>query len=345
ETPAGALSPSLSQLGQQWTLDPYRKSETEGSRREVKLKYKYLGLSVCVPVLQINLSQEEEMEDQSSSSSYRYWVRETSQDAAPLPVARKLTAEEHISQPPLGSVWNRKSHAETCFLTLLNKNMTFQYLKAYEVLEHHPAWCGVQDQSPSLLWCNVRAKDHSSASPGSSTPETPYSPVVESPVEDYLNTDLLNCGEAGTWEEKNINSWASTRIKELLSSVGSLEFSSGKAEILEVSKCVGDATLVTVRNKKRVGYTYELALKFTGKLLCPTQWEWLIQEEKKKIKGQIDIEEFSFGEVDELQVEIRVSEEKDLMQQDKRRIGQDVKQFVQPIRVKLLQFEQEMKDR
>ncbi|KAG6740143.1 hypothetical protein POTOM_057781 [Populus tomentosa] len=41
---------------------------------------------------------------------------------------------------------------------------------------------------------------------------------------------------AGTWEEKNLNNWATRTAR----SVGSLEFSSGKAQIAEVSKCSGD---------------------------------------------------------------------------------------------------------
>jgi len=142
---------------------------------------------------------------------------------------------------------------------------------------------------------------------------------------------------AGTWEEKNVNKWASGRIKELLMSVGSVEFFGGRAEISEVSKCVGDAYLVTVRNKKRAGYTYELTLRVKG--------EWIIEEEKKTVKGHIDIAEFEFGELDDLQIEVRLSEEKDLGQQDKLRISKDLKLFLQPVREKLLQFEQELKER
>ncbi|XP_023515376.1 uncharacterized protein LOC111779547 [Cucurbita pepo subsp. pepo] len=187
-------------------------------------------------------------------ASYTYWVRETRKDAAPLPVPRKLSADDILasqaSQPPtLGSVWNR----------------------------------------------------------------------------------------AGTWEEKNVNKWANDRMKELLMSVASLEFSSGKAEIVDVSKCVGDAVLVTVRNKKRVGYTYELTLKIKG--------EWTIRQEKKMVQGHIDIPEFSFGELDELQMEVRLSEEKDLVGEDKLQICQDLKRFLQPVREKLHQFEQELKER
>ncbi|KAK9269164.1 hypothetical protein L1049_000933 [Liquidambar formosana] len=191
--------------------------------------------------------------EKQEASSYTYWVREATEDAAPLPVPRKLTPDDLLSTQSqaatLGSVWNR----------------------------------------------------------------------------------------AGTWEEKNLNKWASERIKELLKSVGSLEFSGGKAKIAEISKCVGDAFLVTVRNKKRVGYTYELTLKFEG--------EWVIREEEKIVKGHIDIPEFSFGELDDLQIEVRISDEKDLLHQDKLRINQDLKLFLQPVREKLLQLERELRDR
>ncbi|CAG7879899.1 unnamed protein product [Brassica rapa] len=143
--------------------------------------------------------------------------------------------------------------------------------------------------------------------------------------------------QAGTWEEKNLTKWATDRLKELLGSVGSLQFSSGKAEIFDVNRCVGDAFLVTVRNKKRVGYTYELSLKVQG--------EWSVEEETKKVKGSLDIPEFSFGELDDLEVDVKLSDEKELSQQLKQQIRLDMKQFLEPIRLKLGQFEQELKDR
>ncbi|XP_017981946.1 PREDICTED: uncharacterized protein LOC18589517 [Theobroma cacao] len=191
--------------------------------------------------------------EKQQGASYTYWVREAKEDAAPLPLPKKLTPQDILCNQShhatLGSVWNR----------------------------------------------------------------------------------------AGTWEEKNLNNWATQRIKELLKSVISLDFSCGKAEIADVTKCAGDAFLVTVRNKKRVGYTYELTLKIKG--------EWLLRDERKTVKGHIDIPEFSFGELDDLQMEVQLSEEKDLLQQDKLQIIQDLKLFLQPVREKLLQFEQELKDR
>ena len=44
------------------------------------------------------------------------------------------------------------------------------------------------------------------------------------------------------------------------------------------------------------------------------------------------------------QIQVGLSEEKDLQQEDKQRIIKDLKQFLQPVREKLNQFEQELKD-
>lgn len=46
-----------------------------------------------------------------------------------------------------------------------------------------------------------------------------------------------------------------------------------------------------------------------------------------------------------LQIQAKLSEDKDLLEQDKRRIIEDLKLFLQPLREKLHQFEQELKDR
>lgn len=44
-------------------------------------------------------------------------------------------------------------------------------------------------------------------------------------------------------------------------------------------------------------------------------------------------------------MQVRISEEKDLSKEDKLLISQDLKMFLQPVREKLLLFEQELKDR
>ncbi|EPS66731.1 hypothetical protein M569_08045, partial [Genlisea aurea] len=143
--------------------------------------------------------------------------------------------------------------------------------------------------------------------------------------------------QAGTWEEKNLNTWSSDRIKELLNSVGSLDFSHGNAQVTEVTRCSGEAFSIFVRNKKRVGYTYELTLKLKG--------EWDFGGEKKTVKGHLDLSEFSFGELDDLQIEIKLTDEKDLAADEKQQIIGDMKLFLHPLREKLAQFEEELKAR
>ncbi|KAL2330431.1 hypothetical protein Fmac_018012 [Flemingia macrophylla] len=176
-----------------------------------------------------------EKEEGKEGASYTYWVRKITEDAAPVPVPRKLTPEDVLPcqshSATLGSAWNR----------------------------------------------------------------------------------------------------------ELLFSLGSMHFSFGRAEIEDVTKCVGDAFMVIVRNKKRVGYTYELTLKVKG--------EWTIQGEKKLIRGHIDFPEFSFGELDDLQMEVRLSETRDILHEYKTQICKDLRLFLQPVREKLLQFEEELRDR
>ncbi|GKB16318.1 activator of HSP90 ATPase, partial [Tanacetum coccineum] len=93
---------------------------------------------------------------------------------------------------------------------------------------------------------------------------------------------------------------------------------------------------VTVRNKKHVGYTYEITVKVKGKL---------VGEEKKTFKGNLDLAEFLFRELDDLQIEAKLTVNKELLHQDKKRIRQDMKMFLKPFREKLLEFEAELKER
>ncbi|GFZ21630.1 hypothetical protein Acr_29g0007920 [Actinidia rufa] len=51
------------------------------------------------------------------------------------------------------------------------------------------------------------------------------------------------------------------------------------------------------------------------------------------------------GNDDDMLFEVRLNDEKDLGHQDKLKISQDLKLFLQPVREKLLQLEQELKDR
>ena len=67
----------------------------------------------------------------------------------------------------------------------------------------------------------------------------------------------------------------------------------------EVSNCVGEASVVTVHNKKLIGDSYEIALKFQG--------EWLIEEEMKQIQGTSNVPEASFGDLEDMRLNVTLN--------------------------------------
>ncbi|RVW94069.1 hypothetical protein CK203_038215 [Vitis vinifera] len=101
--------------------------------------------------------------------------------------------------------------------------------------------------------------------------------------------------------------WTASGL-ELLISVGSLVLSGGKAEITEVSKCSGDEWTPPINHVtilSCLGTSYVLFwLLSTLRVLVSLSGEWIIREEKKMIKGHVDIPEFSFGELDDLQLNL-----------------------------------------
>ncbi|KAF3673517.1 putative pectinesterase 8-like [Capsicum annuum] len=67
-----------------------------------------------------------EKQNEATAPSYTYWVREATQDAAPLPLPKKLTSEDlnnqaNNAQTHLGSAWNRLApsmHVVVAYLVL-----------------------------------------------------------------------------------------------------------------------------------------------------------------------------------------------------------------------------------
>ncbi|KAG6556943.1 hypothetical protein Mapa_001358 [Marchantia paleacea] len=194
------------------------------------------------------------MEALKKATGYTYWVRQDTQQAAPAPVHRKLSATDIAQQntaqaPPLGSVWN----------------------------------------------------------------------------------------QAGTWEEKSLNSWALGRVKELLLSADTVSFPQGTARVIEVSSCTGDATLVTVRKKKRVGYSFEITIKFDGEITS--------SGEPKNLEGSVKLLEAAYGELDDLQVEVSLKD-RTVPVNEKSRVSDAIgKSFLPVLRQKLALFEAELEQR
>ena len=144
--------------------------------------------------------------------------------------------------------------------------------------------------------------------------------------------------QAGTWEEKSLNSWAWQRVKELLQSVEPAKFEDGTATVVEVSSCSGDATLVTVRQKKRVGYSFEIDMKYKMSLAQG--------EEVKDVEGNMKVPEACYGELDDIQLEVNItsSQISDSLQRSRVRQAM-MSSFLPKIRGKLEQFEAELKER
>ncbi|EGD80304.1 hypothetical protein PTSG_10559 [Salpingoeca rosetta] len=67
---------------------------------------------------------------------------------------------------------------------------------------------------------------------------------------------------AGTWEERDVSKWATEQLTKLLEPL-SVDAAPVQAQVTKV-KCNGEARKLIVRGKPRVGFEYELELKFKG---------------------------------------------------------------------------------
>ena len=140
--------------------------------------------------------------------------------------------------------------------------------------------------------------------------------------------------QAGTWEEKVLSSWASGRVKELLRSVEPVAFEESTARVMEVTSCSGDASLVTVRQRKRVGYSFEIEMKYA------------MNVGEKDIEGNMKVPEACYGELDDLELEVTVSPSDVTDSAQRTKVQQTLtKMFLPKIRRKLEEFEAELKER
>lgn len=140
--------------------------------------------------------------------------------------------------------------------------------------------------------------------------------------------------QAGTWEEKCVTKWATNRIEELLLSLEPLQLKEGHAQVTEISGCVGEASLVTVRNKKRYGYSYEITLKFKG--------DW---RDSKDLEGTLKVPEASYNDLDDIELEVDLSSAACIEESEKTTYLDALRSYLPAIREKLQKFEDELKAR
>lgn len=141
---------------------------------------------------------------------------------------------------------------------------------------------------------------------------------------------------AGTWEEKVLSSWAYNRVRELLPAVEPVQFDSGcYARVVEVTSCSGDASLVTVRQRKRVGYSLGIEMKYAV----------VLEDEEKPVQGKMKVLEACYGELDDLELEVVTVDDVKEMEK-KMKVKQVLTKLLLPrIRGKLEEFEAELKER
>eukprot|EP00469_Lotharella_globosa_P007470 CAMPEP_0167784018 /NCGR_PEP_ID=MMETSP0111_2-20121227/7398_1 /TAXON_ID=91324 /ORGANISM="Lotharella globosa, Strain CCCM811" /LENGTH=194 /DNA_ID=CAMNT_0007675031 /DNA_START=85 /DNA_END=669 /DNA_ORIENTATION=+ len=101
----------------------------------------------------------------------------------------------------------------------------------------------------------------------------------------------------GTWEEKDYSKWAQDRLKALLVETECPAFSSGELKIAEVTKAEGDATILFLRGKKRIGFEMHLKAKWKGKV------------NGKDVSGHVSIPSFDSDDWPD-DIEIDISAEK-----------------------------------
>lgn len=173
----------------------------------------------------------------------------------------------------------------------------------------------------------------------SSAPKTAPRPLTAEELKAHnINNGTKTVGskwnQAGTWEEKSLSTWANGRVRELLPTVEPVEFDHDcTARVLEVTSCSGEASMVTVRQRKRIGYSFEIEMKYVVHL----------EPSSKPIEGKMKVPEACYGELDDLELEVTVSSS-DV--KDSAKVKQTLtKLFLPKIRRKLEEFEAELKER
>eukprot|EP00612_Vaucheria_litorea_P006995 CAMPEP_0171472678 /NCGR_PEP_ID=MMETSP0946-20130122/1412_1 /TAXON_ID=109269 /ORGANISM="Vaucheria litorea, Strain CCMP2940" /LENGTH=292 /DNA_ID=CAMNT_0012002343 /DNA_START=349 /DNA_END=1227 /DNA_ORIENTATION=- len=85
---------------------------------------------------------------------------------------------------------------------------------------------------------------------------------------------------AGTWEEKNVTSWAKDRLEELIKNI-KIVLPKGTLAIKELN-ISGDASITFSRGKRR--YLYEFSIKF----------DWEIKIEESIFEGSVDVPDMGY---------------------------------------------------
>lgn len=144
--------------------------------------------------------------------------------------------------------------------------------------------------------------------------------------------------QGGTWEEKSLNEWARRRLGELLqcscaATIGAAEYTLST----ELETCMGDTTIVVVRNKRRHGYLLDIRLKLAGLSSLA---------DAKEVSGSVEVHEATYGEVDDWQLDIQVDVSKGkLSDAEALQAHKEAKQLLPLLQQQMRVFETELRAR
>ena len=176
---------------------------------------------------------------------------------------------------------------------------------------------------PTLL---SAAGGGNAASP-SPSPSPP--PPSQSPEPAAAGAAGSRWNAAGTWEEKDLSSWAHARMTALLAFKGA---ASPSVE-LSCTKVSGDATLVYTRGKKRVGYDLAIQCEWRGRAA-----------DGEEVKGGLELPSVDQTSEDEYEMVVTVKERGKADDEAVEQLTRAAKKLRDTITSKIKQFEKELQE-
>ena len=199
-----------------------------------------------------------------------------------------------------------------------------------------------QKYMPTLL---TPASASASASAAASTAAASPSPVSSPSPEQSPDSSTVSASgpsgshwnAAGTWEEKDLSSWAATRLTQLLS------FSHAGLNV-SCTKVTGDATLVFTRGKKRVGYDLAIVCEWTGQAEAEAEAEAGGSGAGELVKGGLELPSVDQTSVDDFELVVTVKERGKAGDEAVDRLTRAAKKLRDPLTGKMRQFEKELQE-
>ncbi|XP_024533964.1 uncharacterized protein LOC9637930 [Selaginella moellendorffii] len=141
--------------------------------------------------------------------------------------------------------------------------------------------------------------------------------------------------DRNAWEERNLNDWAISKLRELLLAAEPITFGEGSAYVTDVSRCTGDAAILTVRGKRRVDYSFDILLDFLGKIEVGEPFQ---------VEGTLSVDT-CLGDLDDLRIDVAFTEVPETLPEPEREhLRSQMSQFLPKIRTQLECFEKEIKE-